>query len=106
MHEKTHEIIIGDFMLCSGQLMQKVSFTMLQWRSQTRAHTGLGPGVSHAKVLRRRVSTATRLCTVALQQYCQCALDCTILSGNEDYARPLILGSLVLRHLSVLLLCN
>ena len=41
-----------------------------QWRSQTRAHTGLAsPGVSNAKVLRRRVSTATRLCTVALQQY-------------------------------------
>ena len=48
--------------------------TCSQWRSQTRAHTGLGPGVSNAKVLRRRVSTATRLCTIALQQYCQCKL--------------------------------
>ena len=30
----------------------------------------------------------------------------TILSGNEDYARPLSLGSLVLRPLSVLLPCT
>ena len=44
---------------------------------QTRAHTGLGPGVSNAKVLRRRVCTATHLCTVALRQYCQCAPDCS-----------------------------
>jgi len=45
----------------------------MQWRSQTWAHTGLGLGVSNAKVLRRRVSTATRLGTVALRQYCHCA---------------------------------
>ena len=50
---------------------------IMQWCSQTRAHTGLGPGVSNAKVLRRRVCTATRLCTVALRQYCQCAPDCS-----------------------------
>ena len=89
--------------------IQKTHSHQKQWRSQTRAHTGLGPGVSNAQVLRRRVSTATRLCTVALRQYCQCAPGCsrvycsfpdTILSGNEDYVR--ILGSLVLSPWSAL----
>ena len=59
---------------------------------QTRAHTGLGPGVSNDKVLRRRVCTATHLCTVALRQYCQCAPDCSTPRSQtlsyEDYARP------------------
>ena len=35
------------------------------------------PGVSNAKVLHRCVSTAMRLCTVSLWQYCQCAPDCS-----------------------------
>ena len=59
-------------------LLEKgITLGRYQWRSQTRAHTGLGPGVSNAKVLRRRVCTATRLCIVALRQYCQCAPDCS-----------------------------
>jgi len=65
---------------------------------QTRAHTGLRPGVSNAKVPRRHVCTATRLCTVALRQYSRSvcsglqysSFPDTILSGNEDYARPLM----------------
>jgi len=66
--------IFGVPPFCKGNLtISRVN----QWRSQARAHTGLGPGVSSAKVLRRRVCTATRLCTVALRQYCQCALDCS-----------------------------
>ena len=65
------------YLLHRRQHIGSLLLTLSQWRSQTRAHTGLGPGVSNAKVLRRRVCTATCLCTVALRQYCQCAPDCS-----------------------------
>jgi len=39
--------------------------------------TGPRPGRQQCQLLRRHVSTATRLCNVALWQYCQCAPDCS-----------------------------
>ena len=78
-----------------------------QWCSQTRTHTGLGPGVSNAKVLRQYCDAPLYRSTVAVLSVCSglqySLFPDTILSGNEDYACPLILGSLVLRLWSALL---
>ena len=72
----------------------------IQWRSQTRAHTGLGPGISNAKVLHQYCDASLYRSTAAVLSVCSglqySSFPDTILSGNEDYARPLILGSLVL----------
>jgi len=85
------------------------SLCCCQWRSQTRAHTGLGPGVSNAKssVDASYFDTSLYRSTAAVLSVCSglqySSFPDTILSGNEDCARPIILGSLVLRPWSALL---